>query len=201
LCKNDIFAQNYIMKKISIILIALLVSVIAQAQTWNGIKVGEKLQPTLNALVAKGFKPFTHSDEAYCHIYKNAKGEEAFIVYSPKTKVVCKIVVSVDKRPSWNGIKESYNKYKELLSKKYIFDNDDNEFTSPYHEGDGYELLALKSGNARVQTTYIVDNVGSIMLQVTAYSIYEGELSVHYQNDDAYLIYKKEKEEIQLNKL
>jgi hypothetical protein len=190
------------MKKI-IILLSLFISVNLQAQTWKGIKLGEKLQPTLTTLAVKGYKPEMHSQEHFCHVYKNAKGEEVLLFYTPKSKIVSKIVVNVEKRTSYHDIMESYAKYKELLGKKYIYEGYEREFDYPYNEGDGFELNALKLGKARIATTYYSDSngTGMIMIQVASYSAYEAKLAIHYENNKAQEIYMREVEEIKLNKL
>ena len=67
-------------------------------------------------------------------------------VYGMKNNgIVFKVIVVSDDYEQWYSIKTQYNTIKNAMTDKYGKpENDFHFFSSPYYEGDGYEMSALK---------------------------------------------------------
>lgn len=68
-----------------------------------------------------------------------------YILATPKTKKVWKVVAQLPANNTWNAAKAEYKEFKSQYQTKYGIPTDVYEyFSKPYYEGDGYELQALK---------------------------------------------------------
>ena len=85
---------------------------------------------------------------------------------SVKTHTVWKVCVVFEEARSWSSLKSDYLEYKELFTKKYGKSSDSYEFfSSPYYEGDGYELQALRNEKCHYITIF-ENNVGYVGVQM-----------------------------------
>lgn len=87
------------------------------------------------------------------------------VLASPKTKQVCKIIVYFPKKETWKGLKSDYFRKKNLYKEKYPLDKDFEFFSSPYDEGDGYEMRAVSLGKCNFASFYYATG-GHIMIQI-----------------------------------
>lgn len=98
------------------------------------------------------------------------KSCELYIVSSPKTNIVWKVIVYLPKDENWYSLKIDYKNYKDQFIKKYGKQDKSYEFFSkPYYEGDGYEIQALN----KEKCTYISFwemSEGSIFVSISKYS-------------------------------
>lgn len=76
----------------------------------------------------------------------------------PTTKIVWKVAIyfpEYDYTSNWYTIKNDYNTLKDQLKNKYgNYTNDYNFFSSPYKEGDGYEITAIKVNKCTFYTSW-----------------------------------------------
>ncbi len=82
-------------------------------------------------------------------------------VYETKTtKVVYQVIVVYNTEgDSWYTIKSDYKKLRDLYRSKYGKPTTDMEkFISPYYEGDGYELSAIRLGKCYYLSTWELPN-------------------------------------------
>ena len=136
------------MKKIIIFLTLCSICSFSFGQEFLGIKVDGKKDAVVNAFKAKGFKINTNSgiNKDIVTLFGNAGGKniEIAIVCTPKTKTVWKFSVYLPEKASWFSLKSDYEDYLQILIDKYGEPNSKYAFfSSPYEEGDGYEMTAV----------------------------------------------------------
>ena len=66
-----------------------------------------------------------------------------YVLCSANTKQVWKVIVDFPKQSSWYSLKGQYNSLKESYTAKYGEPKSYEFFSSPYEEGDGYEMTAV----------------------------------------------------------
>lgn len=136
------------MKKL-LLAICLLSSVTSRSQEVMGIKVDGLRTDVVNKFKAKGFKVTgTPSEKAVTmEGVVNGNKYEVVVVNTPTTKKVWKIALYLSKQTDWYDIKATYEKYYNMLVEKYGQPNSFyTGFSSPYYEGDGYEMSAVGLG-------------------------------------------------------
>ena len=116
---------------------------------FKGIPITGAVDDFAVKLQAMGYNPVQVIDNTVIMTGRFVNEECSIYLFSTaKTKQIWKVAVIIENTyTSWSLIKNDFNKYKELYSKKYGHpDYDYHFFSSPYYEGDGYEMSALKSG-------------------------------------------------------
>ena len=110
---------------------------------------------------------------------------------TPKSKIVSEVCVIYDKSlyVDWHSIKSHYFKLKEILTKKYGYPKSVEEFTSPYQEGDGLEMVALVREKCNYMS-FFKTPVGRIVLSIG----FEKNILVLYEDKSSRAI--KEMEEV-----
>lgn len=133
------------MKKTTMIVAILLASLISYSQEFMGILVDGKLSDAVTKFKDKGF--ITSSVSAGGTIMKGMMGTkeiEVVICNTAITKTVWAFKVYLPKKDTWNSLKSEYLEFLDLLTKKYGEPKSKYDFfTSPYYEGDGYEMSAV----------------------------------------------------------
>lgn len=171
------------------------------SQSYNGIEIGKSLNETKANLLAKGFIPLKESTNISVSYYKyiNGKKNKVHVVYTPITKVVWKLMVSVDEATSWMDTKNKYIKYEDILSKKYgeAYKSEIN-FELPYYDGDGYEIQAIHLDKAEIYTLFSCDK-GLVMLEIESFERGKSEILIHYINQSASELYESELQKINSN--
>jgi len=133
------------MKKL-LLAICLLSSVTSRSQEVMGIKVDGLRTEVINKFKAKGFKVTGTPSVKAVTMEGTANGNkyEVVIVNTPTTKKVWKIGLYLSKQDDWYDIKATYEKFYNMLVEKYGEPNSSyTGFSSPYYEGDGYEMSAV----------------------------------------------------------
>jgi len=138
--------KNIKMKKISIILAICLLSIASYSQSVFGVQVDGSKTEVINKFKAKGFKiPITPS-LTVTTLRGSIDGVkyDVLVCNTPITKKVWKIVVYLPEQNNWYDLKSTYEKFYDLFVKKYGEPLASySSFTSPYEEGDGYEMTAV----------------------------------------------------------
>lgn len=141
------------MKKFVLSFFALLLSLfpIFGANTvehlqFMGIPIAGSSEFFIQQLEAKGFAKISEFESSYT-LYGKFANEivELTVLASPRTKTVCKVIVYFPEKTSWNDLKEDYFAKKRLYRSKYLLTDEFEFFSSPYEDGDGYELRAVKA--------------------------------------------------------
>ena len=148
------------MKKIISVLFAFVISFTVFAQNnsehlkFMGIPINGTCYQLAQKIAAKGFqlKPIEGkaATPSSTHIklmgtFAGIDNCEIYVIGTKGTKTAWKVVVYLPEEDKWSDIKYQYNKFKESLEKKYGEPDDDfHFFSSPYYEGDGYEMSAIE---------------------------------------------------------
>ena len=159
------------MKKILVLLLACMLSAIVSAQehlTFKGIPIDGKLTAFISKLKAQGFQELGVVDN-FALLKGDFGGEKCEIaIYASKnTNIVYQAVVILEESNSWASLKSTYREYKSLLKSKYGSGESYEDFSSPYYEGDGYEMTAIRCNKC----TYF-----------TKFNTYNGKISLHIGN-------------------
>lgn len=167
-----------------------------------GIKIDGTYENFDRELKNKGFHFLEKVENSNVYIYKGvflSQSVELFVVVTPTTKLVWKVSVyfpEYSRSASWIEIKGDFISLKEQLTTKYGTPTDDFKFfSSPYNEGDGYEMTAVKIGKCSYFTAWS-NNVKAVTLQIGEHS-----LKLSYENSINAAKAKEEKQKINKNQL
>ncbi len=184
------------MKNIVMVLSFALVTIVSFGQEFIGIKVDGKLNDVVEKFKQKGLKVTSTSNPQVVGMKGVVANREIElnIVCTPKTKVVWKFAVYLPEQTSWTTLKGDYEEFLEILIKKYGEpESKYNFFSSPYKEGDGYEM----TGVAAEKCTYSAfwpDDVG-LFIQISKWK----QVKINYENRTNSALSKKEEDEIKVN--
>ena len=180
------------MKKL-ITLCLLALTTTAFSQEFLGIKVDGTKDEIVKKFSEKGFKFVSFKDN-----YLQLKGivgtndVDLNVVFTPKTKIAWKFVVYLPEQTSWYSLKSQYNEYLDMLKAKYGEPkNKYNFFSSPYNEGDGYEMTGVKVDKCNF-AAYWEDKYS---IEISKF----GQVKIAYENPVNSEIFTKEKKELQTN--
>ncbi len=116
---------------------------------------------------------------------------EIFVTASTKTNTVYKVSVYLPKETSWYSAKSTYQSYKEQYQQKYGVPTNSYEFFStPYYEGDGYELQAVRLEKCTYFTYWELE-LGNIAVEISEFE----QIKLSYEDKLNINIARKEKEE------
>jgi len=165
-------------------LMMCLATTVSFGQTFNGIELGKNLVQTQLELKNKGFVLLKNSGNVYQYSGKvGSDNVEVYIVCTPKTKTIWKLQVEIDKSYSWFSAKNSFDKYYGILSEKYGQSKDDYKFfSSPYYDGDGYELQALYVDKCFWTSAWNDTNQNTISLELVSYERGISLTLISYEN-------------------
>ena len=160
------------MKRFLLLIISVLLALNANAQqenkhlTFKGIPIDGSLSSFITKLEKQGFSLETTYDNA-AMMKGNFGGENCEIgIYSTaNANSVFQIIVAFPKSSTWASLKAIYNKYKDALTKKYGKPEVIEKFYSPYDEGDGYEMSAIKADKCLYSSKFYVEH-GIIQLVI-----------------------------------
>lgn len=134
------------MKKITILGLALALSLTAICQDFMGINVDGSRATIRSKFLAKQFTEtrISSPNTLLFNGYVSGKPIEVYVFFTPKSNIAWKFAVYLPKHIDWYELKGEYNKYLDLLTEKYGAPSSTySTFLSPYYEGDGYEISAV----------------------------------------------------------
>lgn len=185
------------MKKVLLSIVLVMTSLVCIAQvdhmSFKGVPINGKLNSFVSKLEAQGFSvEYKQDDAAVLSGEFAGKSDCTIMVISTKvSNIVWKVVVQFPEKTSWYSLKGEYNSFKESYTKKYGEPTSYEFFSSPYYEGDGYELQALKSEKC-MWASYFSTSQGTIILELT-----DGKCTqVVYEDGINVKIFQKEKKQI-----
>lgn len=90
------------------------------------------------------------------------------IEYTPITHVISKIVCMFPSSVYWYKLKEQFNNLENALTAKYGEEHKESLkcFISPYYDGDGYEIAALRLNKCLYYTSYELE-YGTIQMMIS----------------------------------
>lgn len=160
--------------------------------SFMGIPVNGRISTFCNKLVSqKGLKIVNSDDSRGVYTlsgrfagYNNC---EFYVFDNDDTKQVFRVDVYLPECNTWNSIKNQYNKIvRDYRSNSaYRFDEAETIFESPYREGDGDEVAAVKADKINYHTDFFTDG-GLLVIRITQYmqvrlSFYDSE---NYPSDE-----------------
>ena len=133
------------------------------APEFDGVKVDSTLSYFITQYTAKGF--ILEKQDGALTIMHGTLGTDKltlYIVATPVSKKVWKVVAAFPEQSTWNSLKEKYNSLKEILQSKYGTPTDDfHFFASPYKEGDGDEMTAVEANKCDYMTAWVKEENNS----------------------------------------
>lgn len=190
------------MKKILALMFSCMLTLTASAQehlTFKGIPIDGKLTEFVNKLKAQGFIEIkVNNDSAIMKGDFSGKNCEIIMYASKKSNIVYQVGAILEKDDSWGVLKSTYDEYKSLLNSKYEEGQTIEFFKSPYEEGDGYEMTALRNNKCIYCTRYELQN-GIITLLIAEVS--NGSVALFYADKINEALAEREKSSQQISDL
>lgn len=166
------------MKKIVIVLIVIIFSPIGidlfsqnnRHLTFKNIPITGKLPDFVNLMEKEGFNLLnTKNNTAVMEGRFVNQTCEIYVIATPKSNIVWKVVVYLPENNNWISIKTNYNDFKDQFRKKYGSSFKHYEFfIKPYYEGDGYEMQAIRNEKCRYLSIWDLPE-GSIAVEISKY--------------------------------
>lgn len=114
---------------------------------------------------------------------------------SDKSRIVYRVLVMTEEDRTWSALKSTYLSLKNNYSAKYSKGRSYEFFDSPYYEGDGYEMQALRLEKCTYVTYYTVPE-GAISIEMKAFSSGGGYILITYEDKQNLEIAKAERSSI-----
>lgn len=169
------------MKKFLLLFTLLFSSLIMNAEghlKFMGVEINGKANIFVEKMKAKGFRVKDNLENAFVMNGKFAgSNAQLFILYSPITKTVCKVVAYFEEKDNWDSLKSQYLKLKEAYDTKYPIVSAFDFFCYPYNEGEGDEMTAVKLDKCRYSTFYELQE-GMIVIKISEFA----QVSVAYED-------------------
>lgn len=180
------------MKKLTILFGLTLMTTLSFSQEFLGVKPNGNKQDVINKFIQKGFKQTSKTANVVMMdgVVNNVK-YEVHIVSTPISKKVWKLSIYLPRETNWYSIKTQYYKFADKLKEKYGEPNNTYEtFLSPYYEGDGYEMSALRNNKVYYYTTW--DNMS---IGITEFE----QINICYEDKVNSELYDEEKNRLDKN--
>lgn len=159
------------MKQLLVFLISIFFLNCAAQQTiehlnFMGRPIAGSSELFISFLEEKGFVKTEEFESSYSFIGKFANEiVNLTVLASPKTKTICKVIVYFPEQQTWSSLKSDYFTKKRLYNSKYLLSDDFEFFSSPYDDGDGYEMRAVAQEKCKY-TSFFKDFGGHITVEV-----------------------------------
>lgn len=156
-----------------------------------GIEVNKSTRTFKDSLYTRGFKPIKTDKKTYSFYGKFANEIVTVeIIPMPKSQNICKIIVLFPKKHTWSQLRADYFDKKKLYLEKYRLDSDYEFFSSPYEEGDGYELRAVFNEKCKYISFFKVEG-GHISIEIDKGS----QIKITYEDEENINLAQKELKE------
>ena len=190
------------MKKILLTLCVGLLTFAIHAQEhmiFKDVSMGCNITTFVSQLKAKGFTVEEEADYGVTLKGDFAGKRNCFVFVFPtkQSKMVWKVAVKFPDHSSWDSIKSEYLTFKDSYTKKYGKPESHEFFSSPFEEGNGYEMTAIMVEKC-TYVSYFRTNMGLITLQICN-NVSQKQNScvlVNYEDFINFAIYSKEVEAI-----
>jgi hypothetical protein len=93
------------------------------------------------------------------------------------------------KKDNWDDLKSQFDSYHNLLLEKYGETSDRFQFfSSPYYEGDGFEMQAVEKDKCSYMSFWSNIEGASYSVEITKYK----QVKITYENDELFRLKDKE---------
>lgn len=178
-------------------IIALAVSIVANAQVFDGVPVSGDLPTAISKFKEKGytFKKYVENG-AILNGKVGFRDIELYIFTTPKSKKIFKFTIYFEEQSTWSNLKSDYDKYYDIFKEKYgAPDSEYSFFTSPYEAGDGYEMTAVQLEKATFAAYWLKRNNTTLAVTISKWK----QVQLTYENDTNTDLKKKEMSTIETN--
>ncbi|MBO7712575.1 MAG: hypothetical protein J6S85_03345 [Methanobrevibacter sp.] len=176
------------MKRLFIIALTSLIAISSFAQEHlkvKGVPIDGNVDSFIKALEATGLKKDAVLSQAVDSpiLIGDFAGlsDCKFSFLNTEDGTVCKVLIISEDFTGWSSTKSKYRDLKDLLKTKYEVTNSFEYFSSPYYEGDGYELSAIRQDKGTYKTFFKCDE-GYIVIEINASSTSKGYLTIMYED-------------------
>ena len=168
------------MKKVLSLILAILAlaspAITAQEHaTFLGIPINGSLSQFCNKLVSqKGLSIVEKDDSRGVYTlsgrFMNYSNSEFYVFDNDNTKQTYRIDVYLPEQSTWRGILNQYNRIVNdyRTNSTYTFDENNATFESPYRDGGGNEVEAVRDGKVNYYT-YFNYSGGLVKIQISRY--------------------------------
>lgn len=182
------------MKRILITLCAVILSFSAQAQehmTFKGVSMGCDITTFVSQLESKGFTVDYEADNGVILTgdFAGKSSCKVYVLPTKQSKMVWKVAVKFPEQSSWYSIRSEYRTFKDSYTEKYGKPESYEFFSSPYEDGDGYEMTAIAVEKCNYVSFFTTD-IGFITLEIHK----DKCVQVSYEDSINSAIKSKEKE-------
>ncbi len=134
--------------------------------SFMGIPINGTSEIFLKQLKEKGFTQISQFESSY-KLYGKFANEivEISVLASPRTNTVCKVIVYFSDKDNWKDLRKDYFAKKNLYRNKYLLTDEYEFFSSPYDDGDGYEMIAVKREKCNFCSFYSTEG-GHIYIEI-----------------------------------
>lgn len=133
---------------------------------FRGIPIDGNLSSFVNQLNQLGYAGSIENGMAMLTGKFGGKDVTVAVYASERSNLVYQVIVVFPNESSWYSLKSYYLELKNSLSTKYGAPHNSNEyFSSPYYEGDGYEMSAVRLGKVHYTSRYYTPT-GQIILTI-----------------------------------
>ena len=160
---------------------SLFFALSSNAQVFDGVEVSGDLPSTIAKFKAKGyiFKKYLDNG-AILNGKVGYRNVEVYIYVTPKSKKVFKFSVFLEEQLTWSNLKNDYDKYYDIFKEKYgAPDSEYSFFSSPYKQGDGYEMTAVTLEKATFSAYWLGRNNTSMVVSISKWN----QVQLVYEND------------------
>lgn len=201
------------MKKILLLVALVLLPVIGFSQndglfslengkhlTFRDVPIDGSLNAFIAQIEVKGFTSLYTADDYQGAVLSGrfiGKDVKLIIITTPKTKTVWKVAVKFEDQRNWYSLKSDYTELKSSLTVKYGGPTSYEFFSSPYEEGDGYEMTAIYAEKC-VYTSFFEIKENGVVIGYLSLSINkndsQGYVSLSYEDSTNAAIMRSEKD-------
>jgi sRNA-binding regulator protein Hfq len=162
----------------------------AHAQSFDGVPVSGNLSTAIQKFKAKGYKLSKYIENGA--IMKGVAGTRDFELYisvTPKSKLVYKFTLYFSEQYTWINLKSEYERYVDLLTEKHGTPTAQYDFfSSPYEDGDGFEMTAVAVEKATFSSYWLNKNNLNLAISISKWK----QVCIEYENAENIAIRNKE---------
>ena len=180
-------------KLITTTLIIIFLVNTAMSQVFDGVSISGDFNTALQKFKSKGYVAEIFPEGAILSGKVASINIEVYLFKTPKTHKVFKASIYLPKTDNWNNLKYQFNSYHNLFLEKYGKTTDRFQFfSSPYYDGDGYEMQAVENEKCTYSSYWSNLEGASYSVEITKYR----QVKITYENDELFKLKDKEASDI-----
>lgn len=181
-------------KLITTTLIIIFLVNTGMSQVFDGINISGDFNIALQKFKSKGYiVEETFPEGAILSGKVSSTNIEVYLFKTPKTSKVFKASIYLPKKNNWYDLRSEFNSYHNLLLEKYGKTSDRFQFfSSPYYDGDGFEMQAVEKDKCTYSSFWSHIEGASYSIEITKYK----QVKITYENDELFKLKDKEASDI-----